>query len=257
MSRRRSTRLAVYITALLLLSAVALWATTTNYTQQFGSGHGWTYTQLTCGGTCTNGDVPADGNPLPSVYANIIGRNKSMTGYFSKAYTWENLGVPAGDTVDTVNGQWDSKRLWVNIACNNGGTTGGMQIFDSGNTAEITASAVEPNIWVGDDATWTNHNPTGAVAVNNGYKASTTTITLRLNVNPYTGNNAAGECEIRGDNYKLTIESTTPSARNRVVVIARSRRWPSGDEFALNSELSTLNPSVESSGSRVESRKLR
>ena len=219
MSRRRSTRLAVYITVLLLLSAVALWATTTNYTQQFGSGHGWTYTQTACAGTCTSGDVAADGNPLPSVYAKIVGRNKGMTGYFSKAYTWQNLGVPAGDTVDTVDGQWDSKRLWVTVACNASGTTAGLQVFDSANTTEITSSAVEPSIWVGDDAAWTNHNPTGAVAVNEGYKSSTTTVTLRLNANPYSGNNASGACEVRGDNYKLTIQSTTPGGRNRVVVI--------------------------------------
>jgi len=212
MLRPRSTRLAVYITALLLLSAVALWATATNYTQQFGSGHGWTYTQTACAGTCTSSDVSADGNPLPSVYAKIIGRNKSMTGYFSKAYTWEDLGVPAGDTVDTVNGQWDSKAISTIVACDATGTTVGMQVFDSANVTEITASAVEPSIWVGDDAAWTNHNPTGAVVVNDGYKASSTTIILRLNVSPYSGNNASAACEIRADNYKLSVESTAGGA---------------------------------------------
>ncbi|MBI1941543.1 MAG: hypothetical protein HYS33_08570 [Acidobacteria bacterium] len=59
------------------------------------------------------------------------------------------------------------------------------------------------------------------------------------------------------DHVRVTVTYTPATARTRAVVVAGSRRWPSDDEFALNSELSTLNPSVESSESRVGSRESR
>jgi hypothetical protein len=210
--------------ALCLCVSVALvFAATTNFTEPFPNGHGWTYTQASCSGgaTCTSGDVAGDGNPSPSVFAKIAGRNKSMSGYFSRSFTWEQLGVPTGDNVQTVDGNWDDKAVQTAVACSSSSTMG-MEIFDSTNTSPILASTLEPTIDVsGDTAAWTNHNPTGAAAVNTGSKASTTTLTLRFNINPASGNNGSAACELRGDNYKLTIESTTPSGRNRVVMISR------------------------------------
>ena len=207
----------------LCVSAVLVFAATTNFTEPFPNGPGWTYTQISCAGgaTCTSGDAAGDGNPSPSVFAKAVGKNKLMSGYFSKSFTWEQLGVPAGDNVDTVDGTWDDKAIQTAVACTSSATMG-MQVFDSSNSAEITSATVEGNLDVsGDTASWTNHNPTGAVAVNAGSKASTTTVTLRFNINPASGNNNSAACELRGDNYKLTIQSTTPSGRNRVVMISR------------------------------------
>jgi hypothetical protein len=200
--------------------ATYLLATTTNYTQAFDSGHGWTYNQLACGGTCSNGDVSGDGNPADSVFSKVTGRNKQQTGYWSKTFTWEDLGVPVGDTVDTVDGQWDSKVISTAVACTSS-TTAGVQIFDNADTTEATASAVEPSIDVSGDSSWTNHNPTGAISVNASYQASSTTVTLRAHSNPDAGNNGSAACELRYDSYKLTIESTTPSGRSRVVMISQ------------------------------------
>jgi hypothetical protein len=207
----------------LCVSVVLVFAATTNFTEQFPNGHGWTYTETSCSGgaTCTSGDAAGDGNPSPSVFAKIAGRNKSMSGYFSKSFTWEQLGVPAGDNVDTVDGTWDDKAIQTAVACSSSATMG-MEIFDSTNTSSILASTLEPNLDVSaDTAAWTNHNPTGTVAVNDGSKASSTTLTVRFNINPASGNNGSAACELRGDNYKLTIESTTPSGRSRVVMISR------------------------------------
>jgi len=202
-----------------------LFATTTNVSEAFTTGHGWTYTQTSCNGTCSSGDV-ADGNPTPGVFAKVVGRNKSTAGYFSKSFTWQGLGVPSGDNVSTVDGQWDDKAIQTAVACTSSSTMG-MQIFDSTNTSSVMASTLEPNIDVsGNTSAWTNHNPTGAIAVNAGSQASSTTVTLRFNINPASGNNASAACELRGDNYKLTIISSTPSGRNRVVVIARNWSEP-------------------------------
>lgn len=204
---------------------------------------GWTYTQSSCSGTCADG-LSTDGNPADSVSDKVTGRNKAETGYWSKTTTWEVLGVPAGDTVTTVDGQWDDFAVATAVACAST-TTAGMQIFDSSNTTEITASAVEPALNVsGDTSAWTTHNPTGAVAVNSIYQASATAVTLRFNINPANGNNGSAACEVRGDNYKLTITSTAPSGRSRVIVIGNLFGMGAagrGDELARQAEFSRLN----------------
>lgn len=204
----------------LFFGTLLLWATTTNFSEPFDAAHGWTYTQTSCsgGGTCTSGDV-SDGNPTPGVFAKAAGRNKLQEGYFSKSFTWEDLGVPSGEDVSTVDGQWDNFTVETTVACTSAAVAG-MQIFDSANTTEATASAVEPNLDVsGDTSVWVNHDPTGAIAVNAGQQASGTTVTLRFNLHPRSGNNNAAACEIRGDNYALSIESAAAAAGDNMMVI--------------------------------------
>jgi hypothetical protein len=213
-AEKNKSRIKIALCASVSLWLFAAWllATSTNFTEPFASGHGWTYVQTTCGGTCTNGDVSGDGNPSPSVFAKITGRNKNMAGYFKKTFTWENLGVPAGETVQTVDGQWDDKAVQTAVACTSS-TLAGMEIFDSSDSAACTDSTLEPNLNVsGDTTAWTNHNPTGAVSVSSGCRTSSTTITLRLHLEPGAGNNGSAACELRGDNFKLTIVSAPPAA---------------------------------------------
>jgi hypothetical protein len=205
------------LTGLVLVAALLAWAATTTYTQGFDTGHGWTYTQLTCNVTgCTNGDAADGQTNTTSVFAKAASTqpgNRTTTGYFSKAFTWENLGVPPGDTVTTVDGSWYSRRVNTGGGCTTS-STAGMQIFDSANTTEATASAVEPAIDVSGDAAWTSHNPTGAIAVLAANQASSTTVRLRFNLNPAVNGNG-NACELRGDEYKLTIVSTGSGATPR------------------------------------------
>jgi hypothetical protein len=213
------------ILAILLLTcwAAVLFAVT-NYSQPFTTGHGWTYTQLSCtgGATCTSGDV-ADGNPTPGVFAKVAVKSKTPTGYWSHAYTWIDLGVTAGETVQTVDGQWDDKVYQTVSACTSASTMG-MQIYDSGNTVEATASAVEPLLNVaGDTASWTNHNPTGAIAVTGAYGLASTTVTLRFNMNQTSGSTTGSACEERGDNYALAIVSIAASGRKGQTIVGFNR----------------------------------
>lgn len=197
--------------ALILLLAMPLWATSTIYTEPWTSTlDGWTFTQVSCGGTCASGLITT-GNPADAVNAKVTGRNKTMTGYWTKALTWQAMGVPSGDIVSQVDGQWDDKAVQTAIACTSS-TTAGIQIFDSANTTEITASTVEPALNVAaDTAAYTTHNPTGAVNVSSSTTAAST-VTLRFNLNPASGSNASAACELDGDNFKLTITSAAPAA---------------------------------------------
>jgi hypothetical protein len=212
------------LVVIVLLTATATWllATTTNYSQAFNTGHGWTYTQLSCtsGGTCTYGDV-ADGNPTPGVFAKVAVKSKVMTGYWSHAYAWTDLGVPAGDVVSTVDGQWDDKAVQTTSACTSSSTMG-MTIYDGTNTALVATPEADLNV-AGDTAAWTNHNPTGAVAIGGTYGPAATTITLRLDVNPASGGTTGSACELRGDNYALAIVSATPSGRKGQTIVTFNR----------------------------------
>lgn len=209
---------------LLILALVTSALGQTVYTEPWTSSlNGWSYTQLSCGGTCVNA-LSTDGNPADSVSAKITGRSKTETGYWTKAQTWNAMGVPTGDMVQTVDGQWDDKAVLTAIACTSSSTIG-MQIFDSANTTEVTASAVESNLNVaGDTAAWTNHNPAGAVNVTSS-AASSSTVTLRFNVNPASGNNSSAACELRGDNYKLTIMSVAPGGKKSQTIVAFALPW--------------------------------
>ena len=106
----------------------------TNYSEPWASSlDGWSYVQTACTGTCgQDALLSSDGNPPDSVHNVVTGRNKNETGYWHKSMTWEAMGVPAGDTVDTVDGQWDDKTVCTAVACTSS-TTVGIQIFDSAN----------------------------------------------------------------------------------------------------------------------------
>jgi hypothetical protein len=200
------------LTSVFCLLTPLLFATTTSYSEPWASSlDSWAYTQGSCGGTCADALLTGDGNPADGVTNTITGRNKAEVGYWKLAAAWTALGVPSGDTVDSVDGQWDDKAVQTAVACASTSTIG-IQIYDSGNSSSVTASDVEPAINVaGDTAAWTNHNPTGAVSVTSSTAAGST-VTLRFNVNPASGNNSSAACELRGDNFKLAIVSHTPAA---------------------------------------------
>lgn len=202
MSRQQLLRLAL---PLVVVGAAGLaLAATTTFTEAFNAGHGWTYTQLTCpsAGCSNTASVTTDGNPANSVSATVTGNGGVQTGYFKKAFTWEQLGVSIGDTITSVDGKWDAKNARGTDCVS--GSTMGMQIFDSANTTEVTAAALEPLIDVNGDAAWTTHDGSAAVSVVSS-SASGNTVTLRFNVNPKGKGNSNPTCELRGDNFTLTI----------------------------------------------------
>ena len=213
-------RAALGMTALAMLLAATPLAAQTVYTEPWTSSlDGWSYVQTSCNGTCGHDELLAsDGNPADSVHNAVTGRNKDEIGYWHKSMTWEAMGVSPGDTVNTVNGQWDDKSVCTAVACASTHQVG-IQLYDSSDTAEITASTVEPLLDVsGDTSSWTTHNPTGAVNVNSGSQASTTTVSIHFNVNPSCGNNGSAVAEIRADNFKLTITASTPSGTQYIIV---------------------------------------
>jgi hypothetical protein len=185
------------------------------YTQPFNTGHGWTYTTISCSteiGTCStnaNDTTAADCSTAPCVEAQegdfLSG---SLTGYYSHAYTWVQLGVPSQANVVSVDGSfWDKSS-----GCTSGANAG-MDIYDSTNTIDIVGSQLEGPFTVNGD-TGTTHGNNGAKSIAAAYQGPNTTITLRFDLNPVA---STSTCKIMGDNYNLTI-SYIPANGHRVIV---------------------------------------
>jgi hypothetical protein len=231
-------------------SAFNITQPTDNYTEPFNTGHGWTWTQVTCttqtlGQTCSpaNGGVnnittAADCQVAPCVSAayttNGISSAGTMAGYYHNpsGYTWQTIGVPAGATVNTVSGSWWDLVTSVSPGC---GTTvtAGMHIYNSANTTEITSSPVFADTsLLGDSDLGATHGPGTAVNVTAASAASTTAITLRFDLNPSTAGslfNGTPTCTIYGDSFNLLITYTPPTGGRRGQVIIGFNRMPNGD----------------------------
>jgi len=217
------------------------------YIQPFNSGHGWTYTQVSCAagtlGSCASSastTTDCATSPCVDAAATEFLSSASQTGYFQSptgTYTWQTLGVPANATVTSVEGGW-----YDHASSCSGSTTAGIQIFNSTNSTEITTPSVYAVINVSSDA-GTTHALGAAAAVISGYQSSSTNITLRFNLNPATTSDF-GTCTLYGDNFELLINYTSASAshgpkRRGQVIIGWNREADGslGKMWTLNKDL--------------------
>jgi hypothetical protein len=218
-----------------------------NYTEPFNTGHGWTYTQVSCsGGTCTpatgastNVTTAADCQVAPCVAAasssGDLSVAQTMTGYYHNpaGYTWQTIGVPAGATVNTVQGSWWDLLVAAGAGCNTAANTvtAGMHIYNSANTTEITSSSVFADTSVTGDVEGATHGPGSVVNVTATFAPSSTPITLRFDINPSVLGNlfSAPTCTIYGDSYNLLITYTPSTGGRRGQVIIGFNRMPNGD----------------------------
>ena len=192
------------------------------YSQPFAVSHGFTATQS---GACDTSytDNAADstnGNPVNSVHSNCIGRNDTPTTTWKKSLTWESMGVTSGNNVTTVDGSFDHQRTAQTHA--QVAKVGNLEIMDSGEVAACTASTpIESTLSYPNDTgtiSWANKNDSGAIVVNAGCQASTTTVVVRFIINPRTGNNGSAQTQVNVDNLVLVITEVTPSGRSRVII---------------------------------------
>jgi len=208
----------LWLLAVFLFCTVSLWAVV--YSQPFAAGHGFAATQSgACDTSLTAADDTVNGNPVNSVKTTCVGRNDAPTSTWKKALTWEAMGVTAGNNVTQVDGKYDH----AIIARSHTSTpaTGPLEIWNSGDAATCMASDPEAQLVYGSGTggtAWATRDATGAVNVNAGCQASTTTVTVRLAIRPNTGNNASASTQVNVDNLVLTITEVTPSGRSRVIL---------------------------------------
>ena len=201
----------------LLLISTALAVT---YSQPFAVSHGFTATQSgACDSSYADADDTTNGNPVNSIKTTCVGRNDAPTSTWKKSLTWEAMGVTSGNNATQVDGKFDHSiitRSHTSIPA-----VGPLEIWNSGDTATCMAADPEAQLVYGSGTggtAWATQDLTGAVNVNAGCQASTTTLTVRVAIRSNAGNNAAATTQVNIDNLVLVITEVTPSGRSRVII---------------------------------------
>jgi len=194
------------------------------YTISFATDYeGFSWVSTKCTGTCTQGWYDGDGNPADSVYAKVTERNKVNEGYHKKnTLTWENMGVPAGATVTSIDGKFDVKNAQETHAATH---AIGTYLYDSADTTNILTGGVTLESDFDPTSTsWVTINADTAKNVDSAYQASNTTVSIRIKENVASGNNASAASDIRVDNVVLVINYTPAASGPTKVVFTNAQR---------------------------------
>lgn len=170
---------------------------------------GWTFTS---GGNATGTFTSGDGNPAGSLLVSNLGRNKvDVNGYWSWTGTFEDLGVPSGDTVTGYSAaSFDHKCSVWNVV--DSASIGPLDINDGTARTLVTAQS-----FTGTTAWATKSN---SPAITGLSLASTTSVTIYIYDNLDNGNNVAAQVDVGADNISITIEHETPSNPTTVTPVS-------------------------------------
>jgi hypothetical protein len=191
--------------ALAFIFPMSVYADTVTYTISDGS-----LTAATVSGACdtslTNA-TPTDGAQGTVVGSTCVGRNDTPVVKWTKTLTWGAMGVPALAVVTAVDGSFKYRVVQETNAATQ--AIGVMQLQNSGDTATCAASNLEASFDPGAvNASYTTRDASGNVNVNAGCQSSETSVTLRLEMSPKTGNAAAATSELRADDVSIIITYT-------------------------------------------------
>ena len=162
-----------------------------------------------CDTSLTN-TTASDGAQGTVVTSTCIGRNDTPVVKWTKTLTWESMGVPSGATVTQVDGNFKYRVAQETHSAVQ--AMGVMQLRDSGDSAACAASDLEASFDPGAvNANYTTRDTSGAINVSAGCDTSATSVTIRLDMTPKTGNNASATSELRADDVSLTITYFLPT----------------------------------------------
>lgn len=157
-------------------------------------------------GTDTTDTYRSDvGNLAGCLETTVTGKNKInvTAGWLISGISWENLGVPAGAAIVSVDGNYD----WQCSNYTNGQSTsasGNLTVTDASDGNETT---LETGTTFSSTTTWATRNLTAAVAMPAALQASDTSIKIKLLGNLRTSAGSAGVAR-QMDNVVLTINYT-------------------------------------------------
>lgn len=207
------------ITAVFLFYSVTLFldikdacAVTLTKTFNFATGsEGWVGND---GADTTDSYQSDDGNPAGSLQSMITGGNKTNAnaGWYISGITWESLGVPAGSTINSVDGKYD----WRCSEYNRGdpdSASGNLFITDS---ADGNSTTLETRVTFSGTTSWATRNATGAVSIPVTLQASNTGIKIkllgRLETRSSSGGSGPPTVTRRMDTVVLVINYTPTAA---------------------------------------------
>ncbi len=119
--------------------------------------------------------------------------------------TWEDVGVPVGATVTSVDLDYDWKCSEYTTGANTSSTGPAELRSADGTTIRGTFSLVET---FGATSVWATKNGSALTGLSD---ASNTAIRLRIGANPETGNSSSAAVTLRQDWIVVTITYTEPA----------------------------------------------
>lgn len=159
--------------------------------------------------TSQTNSTPSDGGQGTVISSACVGRNDVPVVKWTKTVSWETMGVPAGATVTQVDGSFKYRQ--VAESHNATQVMGTMTLRDSSDSAACAASDLEASFDPGpNNASFTTRNSSGAINVSTGCETAATSVTIRLDMTPRTGNNASATSELRADDVSLSITYFNP-----------------------------------------------
>jgi len=182
-------------------------ATTTKQFPFTSTGEGFTHTAGSNDGS--GGWQSTDGNSGGCFYSQVDGRNKTSDNYIEWSGTWEDLGVPAGNTVNEIDAaQFDWRISSANVI--DSPTIGALEIRNSaGDTVIATlVSSVAGGTSTTSFVTRSNSTPQ---SIGSSYQASDTSVKIRLWALLDNANDANAQTTVLFDNVELTIDYSAAS----------------------------------------------
>lgn len=180
---------------------------TKNFTYD-SNAESWSYVKPS-GGDKTSGQWALTYSAVETV-AN--GRNVSTNdAYWEWVGTWEDLGVPSGETVSDVTLDYDWRCTDYNLS--NGYQYGPATIYDNSATPVLIGTfSSQSSLQTGTTGSLATVSGS-TVTIGASYEASTTTIRLRLRISMSNQNDNAALTRVIYDNVALTITDSTLARR--------------------------------------------
>lgn len=170
-----------------------------------------------CDTSLTN-STPTDGAQGSVVSSACTGRNDAPIVRWTKSLTWEQMGVTPGHVVTQVGGSLLYRQAAETHTATQ--TIGPLQLFNDANSSACASADLEAGFDpTTTSSTYSTRDSAGARTVNSECSASNTTVTIRFDLTPATGNNASANSELRLDDITLVITAAPASQRSRKQVI--------------------------------------
>jgi hypothetical protein len=203
------------IVILLMLCAAAAAQTFTVSDASFTA----TVVSGTCDTSLTNTTL-SDGSQGAVVASSCTGRNDVPVVRWSKALTWEQMGVMPGNVVTQVDASLLYRQAAESHAVTQ--TIGPLQLFNAANTAACAAADLEPEFDPATTSSTYSTRESAAITVHSECSSSNTTVTIRFDLTPATGNNTSANSELRVDDVQLVITAapaSQPRSRKQVIIV--------------------------------------
>ncbi|HEU4677156.1 MAG TPA: hypothetical protein VFS75_00365 [Candidatus Paceibacterota bacterium] len=193
-------RLFLILAFLVLFSPLRAAADTVTYTvsdASFSSSVSGACDTSITNATTTDG---AQGTVLTST---CVGKSDTPVVSWTKSLTWEDMGVPVGATVSSVDGSFKYRVAQESVSATQAAA---LALNDSGDVSACTTSSLEVSFDPGAvSGTYSTRNATGTVPVKGICAFSYNQVTLHLSLTPATGNNNSATSELRADDVQLVI----------------------------------------------------